>query len=89
MFGVVVHTNAAAEMKPELSREAKGCSTFWAECPPNQWFHCVDHGHVWLVDLCDKSLSTRIFSTQAKQGTFLPVRYTEISLASSTKRTQH
>ena len=35
-FGVVVHTNTVTEMKPELSREAKGCSTFRTECPPNQ-----------------------------------------------------
>ena len=89
MFGVVVHTNAAAEMKPELSHKADGCFTFWAECLQNQWFRCVDHGHVWLVDLCDKSLSTRIFSTQAKQGALLPGRHAEISLASSNKRTQH
>ena len=38
-FGVVVHTNTVADMKPELSRKAKGCSTIRAECPSNQWFH--------------------------------------------------
>ena len=88
-FGVVVHTKTVTEMKSELSCKAKGCLKIWAEYPPNQWFHCLDHGHVWLVNLCDTRLSTRIFYTQAKQGTFLPVTLAEINLASSTKHTHH
>ena len=50
-LGVVVCTITVAEMKPELSREAKVCSSFWSEYPQHQWFRCVDYGHVWLVDL--------------------------------------